>query len=378
MNSTNPTNHILLTIDVEDWFQVENFKQYIPFSSWPSRELCVEKNTHRLLDLLDSQRSEVRACPPSVWRGQKSNSTNPINSINSINSTNPINSPKATFFVLGWIAERLPNLVREIQARGHEVASHGYYHNLSNHQSYEDLKTDLTDSKKLLEDIIGAPIYGYRAPSFAINEDILKVIQDCGYLYDSSYNSFSMHGRYGQLSLSQNGKKGIALQIPAGRKSHPLTHYQQPATSNQYQSSIFNLQSSILFELPISNLDLRNPFSFQLSAFSSRQNAKKSFLFTSFALPWGGGAYFRLIPFPLFKLGVQSILKKQGAYLFYLHPWEIDPQQPKVKDAPAFFKFRHYVNLDKTHSKLLRLIQSFQHCHFITCSQYLSTLSCQP
>ncbi len=323
--------HILLTIDVEDWFQVENFKQCIPFSSWPSRELRVEKNTHRLLDLLDSQKSEVRS------QFQQTRNSQPATR-NSQPATH--NQIRATFFILGWIAERLPNLVREIRKRGHEVASHGYYHNLCNHQSYEDLKTDLTDSKKLLEDIISAPIYGYRAPSFAINEDILKVIEDCGYLYDSSYNSFSMHGRYGQLSLSQNGRKGIALQI--SKTDH--------ATSTK--SSIINHQSSILYELPISNLKLGNRM-----------------------IPWGGGAYFRLIPFPLFKMGVQSIIKKQGTYLLYLHPWELDPEQPRVKDAPAFFKFRHYINLSKTHSKLLRLIRSFQHCHFVTCSQYLSAMS---
>ncbi|MBE9535135.1 MAG: polysaccharide deacetylase family protein, partial [Proteobacteria bacterium] len=162
-----------------------------------------------------SQRSEGRGQKAEV-RGQKSEVRSQFqqtrNSQPATRNSQPAthNQIRATFFVLGWIAERLPNLVREIRKRGHEVASHGYYHNLCNHQSYEDLKTDLTDSKKLLEDIISAPVYGYRAPSFAINEDILKVIEDCGYLYDSSYNSFSMHGRYGQLSLSQNGRKGIA------------------------------------------------------------------------------------------------------------------------------------------------------------------------
>jgi len=294
--------NILITIDIEDWFQVENFKQYIPFSSWDSYELRVEKNTHKILDLLDS------------------------------NPTNPIN-PKATFFILGWIAERLPHLVREIHARGHEVASHGYYHNLCNHQSYEELETDLADSKKLLEDIISAPIYGYRAPSFSIDKDILKIIQDCGYLYDSSYNSFSMHGRYGQLSLSQNGRKGIAFQIP--KTDH--------ATSTK---------SSILYELPISNIKLWNH-----------------------TFPFGGGAYFRLIPYLFFRMGVKSILNSEKTYLLYLHPWEIDPEQPRLNSASIFFKFRHYVNLNKTHSKLFRLIQSFKYCNFLTCTQYIKEIT---
>ena len=129
--------HILITIDVEDWFQVENFKQYIPFSSWSSHDLRVEKNTHRILNLLDS-----------------------INSKNlyPVKSEGNLTGAKATFFVLGWIAERLPDLVRKIHSRGHEVASHGYHHILANKVSSDKLKTDLIDSKKLLEDIIGDQI----------------------------------------------------------------------------------------------------------------------------------------------------------------------------------------------------------------------------
>ena len=133
-----------------------------------------------------------------------------------------LTTPKATFFVLGWLAERLPHLVREIHSRGHEIASHGYYHNLCNDQSHEDLKADLCDSKTLLEDIIGTQVYGYRAPSFAINNNILKIIEDCGYLYDSSYNSFSMHGRYGHLDLFQNKTRDIAIQISSTKQQEPL------------------------------------------------------------------------------------------------------------------------------------------------------------
>ncbi len=221
--------------------------------------------------------------------------------------------------MLAWIAERLPHLVREIRARGHEIASHGYYHNLCNQQSPNALKKDLTDSKKLLEDIIGSPVVGYRAPSFSISNEILKLIEECGYLYDSSYNSFALHGRYGHINLSQNGSKGIAIQI-----------------------------SNSFYELAISNMKLG-----------------------IHTLPWGGGTYFRLIPSPLFEMGVRSILKKHGAYLFYLHPWEIDPEQPKVNEAPSFYRFRHYVNLDKTESKLSSFIESFKECHFVTCHQYL-------
>ena len=152
MASKSPTTHqepphsILLTIDVEDWFQVENFKACIPFSSWSSCQLRVEKNTHALLDLFDSLSEK------SASRIQ------------------------CTFFVLGWIAERLPHLVRERHARGHEVASHGFYHELCSLTTDQELQRDLVDSKNLIEDIIGAPVTGYRAPSFSVSEDTLHQI----------------------------------------------------------------------------------------------------------------------------------------------------------------------------------------------------------
>ena len=304
----------MLTIDVEDWFQVENFKPWIPFSTWDQYELRVERNVHRILDLFDS-----------------TNSTNPIN------PTNPTN-PKTTFFVLGWIAERLPHLVRELQKRGHEIASHGYNHELCHQVPHNDLKADLIKSKKLLEDIIGEPIYGYRAPSFSINADILKIIKDCGYLYDSSYNSFSLNDRYGKVDLSKYQNNGSAIKL-----------------------------SENFYELPISNLKLSiNPINS-----SNPKNSTNSTNPICFVLPLGGGGYFRLIPFHVFKYGVRSILNKGKDYLFYMHPWEIDPEQPRVRAASRQYKFRHYINLGKTHSKLTRLIESFNQCRFITCKQYL-------
>jgi polysaccharide deacetylase family protein (PEP-CTERM system associated) len=305
---------ILLTIDVEDWFQVENFKQWIPFSSWSTCELRVEQNTHRLLDLFDSFVST---------RNPKPGTRNQITT---------------TFFILGWIAERLPDLVREIHSRGHEVASHGYNHNLCSQQTSEDLKKDLSDSKKLLEDIIGGPVFGYRSPSFSISADILKNIEDCGYLYDSSFNSFGMHNRYGWVDLSNGEKQGIIIQNPAYR-----TQKLEPCTKHQ--------ASNTFYELPISNLTIANRI-----------------------LPWGGGGYFRMIPFLLFKMGVKSILLREEAYLFYLHPWEIDSDQPKVKKAHPFYKFRHYINLSRTHSKLEKFLRAFQQHRFVTCKQYIDGL----
>jgi polysaccharide deacetylase family protein (PEP-CTERM system associated) len=296
INSSNPSNHsILLTIDVEDWFQVENFKKTIPYSSWTNCELRVEKNIHRILDLLDS-----------------------INMPTASNLT-PGASIKATFFVLGWLAERLPHLVCEIKRRGHEVASHGYYHKLCKEESIEEFKIDLVKSRKLLEDIIGAPIHGYRAPGFSISTDILNRIEEAGYFYDSSFNSFKLNKRYGQLEGVGNNRNGIIIQI-----------------------------SDTFYELPISNLRVGKH-----------------------VLPWGGGGYFRLFPFRLFKHGVQSILRKRGVYLFYLHPWEIDPEQPSVKDVPFSYRIRHYMNMKSTYSKLMAFIEKFKEYKFQTCHQYL-------
>jgi peptidoglycan-N-acetylglucosamine deacetylase len=241
--------------------------------------------------------------------------------------------------VLGWIAKKLPHLVREIQNRGHEVASHGNNHLLSNQISNNNLKAELRDSKKLLEDIIGTSISGFRAPSFSISNSVIEHISDAGYFYDSSYNSFNAHERYGQLSLSVSPNSGIAHKI--------LENF---------------------YELPISNLEFGNTISYRLSAMSSGRNEKKRFV-----LPWGGGAYFRMLPFSIFKMGVNSILKKDNAYLFYAHPWEIDYEQPRVEEASYQLKFRHYKNIKKTFLKLSRLVNEFEHCKFITCSQYLAS-----
>jgi len=316
-------NHtILLTFDVEDWFQVENFKQCIPFSSWPICELRVEKNVHRILDLLDSINCSTAVQQHRSTAQHESSPCLPSARLLQAGAMHsaPCGTLRATFFVLGWLAERLPHLVSEIQKRGHEVASHGYGHILCREQSADDLTKDLLKSKKLLEDITGNSIYGYRAPSFSIDQNILSLIEDSGYLYDSSFNSFSLNRRYGQVKFSNNGENGISVQI-----------------------------SETFYELPISNLKI----------------AKQ-------VIPWGGGGYFRLIPAQLFKYGVQSILKNQGAYLFYLHPWEIDREQPQVPGVKKSLKLRHYLNLDNTYSKLSSMLNCFKQCHFSTLIQYIN------
>ncbi|MDW7646089.1 MAG: polysaccharide deacetylase family protein [Desulfuromonadales bacterium] len=293
MVTSSQSKKILLTVDVEDWFQVENFKGCISFREWNSHALRVDKNLHTLLDLMDS----------CGFRHEKNGSEG-----------------QATFFVLGWVAAKRPDLVREIHCRGYEIASHGFYHNLCFNEDRECLRNDLVSSRKLLEDIIGGAVTGYRAPSFSINGEVLNLVQECGYLYDSSYNSFSLNSRYGDLDLSDLPKRGIAYRV-----------------------------SENFYEIPVSNIHLGR-----------------------YVLPWGGGGYFRLLPTRLYTQGVRHLLKKNDAVVFYLHPWELDPEQPRVSDISLSHRFRHYVNLNRTAVKLQTFIQSFKDCRFGSCADYLS------
>ena len=332
------TKYFLITIDVEDWFHVENFKSLIPFDSWEHQEWRLERNIHRLLDLFDS----IRLDPPErEMRGLRSSQQAPADEKHKGTLSRPINEKslsmlkygkqsaaideeakkvRATFFVLCWIAEHLPHIVREIADRGHEVASHGCYHELPKTMPPHLLHAELIDSRKRLEDIIGMPVAGFRAPSFSINDEILEAVAGSDYIYDSSYNSFSLHGRYGRITLNGQPQIGIAHRI-----------------------------FDNFYELPISNLNVLGR-----------------------VLPLGGGAYFRLIPFNLFRRGVKWILTGNNAYLFYIHPWEIDPEQPRVKEASWNHKMRHYTKLSKTYDRLCSIIKAFKYCRFTTCSQYLT------
>jgi polysaccharide deacetylase family protein (PEP-CTERM system associated) len=281
---------ILLTFDVEDWFQVENLKSQIPVSTWHQRELRVQKNTDLILDLLDSFDF----------------------------------GPKATFFVLGWVARKCPDLVQNIAQRGHEVASHGFGHGLCSQMTPKELAQDLDMSRKMLEDMLGLPVSGYRAPSFSITPTALNLIQKAGYRYDSSYNSFSGHGRYGKFDFSQFSKHRGSVCI-----------------------------SPDFCEVPVSNFEFRGR-----------------------VLPLGGGGYFRLLPQAFFKLGMQSVLKKQNAFVFYAHPWEFDPDQPRVIGIHPWLKFRHYTSLNRTASKLAAMIQAFKWARFETVSRFLAQMPC--
>lgn len=258
-----------LSFDIEDWFQVENMKGAIPFSDWDSLELRVARNTERILKILRD------------------------------------NDTRATFFVLGWVAERCPALVREIAKGGHEMASHGHAHDLVYNLTQDEFREDIRKSKETIESIARVKIYGYRAPSFSITKDsmwALDILKDEGFTYDSSIFPVSFHDRYGFDKC-----ESTPFRWPNGLIEVPLTVYRLKGMT----------------------------------------------------LPLAGGGYFRLLPYMYFKYFFRKLNKRNERFTFYLHPWEIDPGQPRV-DVPLNYRFRHYVNLKETEAGLKKLLRDFR------------------
>jgi polysaccharide deacetylase family protein (PEP-CTERM system associated) len=230
---------------------------------------------------------------------------------------------KATFFVLGWVAARCPALVQRIAAAGHEVASHGYRHQRVNTLSRGEFRDDIRSSKTLLEDLSGQPVYGYRAPSYSISAATpwaFDELHAAGYRYDSSIFPIA-HDLY-------------------GIRDWPRFHrYAVKTVDGSWQSAANPVHGQpYLLEVPISTLTLagRN-------------------------LPIAGGGYFRLFPYALTRWGLQRINRtERQSFLFYLHPWEFDPSQPKMRGAGCKNNFRHYLNLHKTEGRFKRLLSDFQ------------------
>lgn len=261
-----------LTVDVEDYFHVSAFSKSISRKDWDRHPLRVEKNTHRLLDMFDE--AQV----------------------------------KATFFVLGWVAERNNGLIEEIAKRGHEIASHGFSHELVYNQSRDVFREETIRSKSLLEDIVQEKVRGYRAASYSITRDsiwALDILAEAGFEYDSSIFPVR-HDRYG---IPDALEIPHILKTPKGRS---------------------------LVEFPLSTAKV-----------------------FSYKLPVAGGGYFRLYPYLLTRAGLRQVNARKQPFIFYLHPWEIDPDQPKV-EAGWFSRFRHYNNLEKCESRLQRLMQDFE------------------
>lgn len=261
-----------MTCDVEDYFQVSAFAPYIDRASWPARECRVEANMDRILALFEQ------------------------------------NGVRATFFTLGWIAERYPAMVRRIVEQGHELASHGYGHLRASDQSRAEFDNDIRSAKALLEDIGGQAVLGYRAPSFSIghaNLWALDALHEAGYKYSSSIYPV-LHDHYGmpdapRFAFYPNGPDG-------------------------------------LLEVPITTVKMggRN-------------------------LPAGGGGYFRLLPYALSRWMMEKVNREdQESALFYFHPWEIDPQQPRPEGLGAKARFRHYVNIDRMERRLALLARDFK------------------
>ena len=322
MNSTNPINY--LTIDVEDYFQVHAFAKIIRPADWDQYECRVEKNVHQILEILDTYRSIQN----SKFKIQ--------------------NYFRATFFILGWIAERYPKLVNEIHSRGHEIASHGYGHKVIYQQSQEEFREDIRKSKQILEDLTGERVIGYRAPTYSITDKTLwalYILREEDYLYDSSVFPIK-HDYYGmphcpRFPFIWN------LDGPTPSVASPF-----PEVDAIGQHSRFKIQNSkfkIIYEFPLSTLTL----------FGQR-------------IPIAGGGYFRLFPywFTRWALAKVNSVEKQ-TFIFYLHPWEIDPDQPRLSHVGVLSRFRHYNNLHKTKYRFTRLLQDFSFTSILNGNPYL-------
>jgi len=259
-----------LTIDVEDYFQVSAFAPHIARSEWDARECRVEQNIDRILALLAAANA------------------------------------KATFFTLGWIAERYPEVVRRIASGGHELASHGFAHQRASEQAPKEFLADIRLAKAILEDISGASVAGYRAPSFSIgtsNPWAFDAIAEAGYRYSSSIYPIR-HDHYG---------------VPDAPR---FAHESRPG----------------LLEIPVSTVRM------------GRSN-----------WPAGGGGYFRLLPYALSRWSIARInARDRQPAMFYFHPWELDPDQPRVVGPGAKTRFRHYLNLRRMAPRLTRLLRDFR------------------
>ena len=261
-----------LTVDVEDYFHVSAFSNHINRKDWDSHSSRVQDNTRRLLELFEHY--EVTA----------------------------------TFFVLGWVAERTGTLIREIASRGHEVACHGYSHDLVYNQSPDVFREETLHSKALLEDLIQAPVRGYRAASYSITQRscwALDILVEAGFEYDSSIFPVR-HDRYG---------------IP---EANPYPHLLETPGGHT------------IVEFPLSTAQVLN-----------------------YRLPVAGGGYFRLYPYTVTRAGLNQINRQGIPFIFYLHPWEIDPDQPRIA-AGRLSRFRHYNNLGKCETRLRRLLEDFR------------------
>jgi polysaccharide deacetylase family protein (PEP-CTERM system associated) len=259
----------VMSIDLEDWFCVYNLSRIIPYADWDRCESRVERNTTRLLELF--ARHKVQA----------------------------------TFFVLGWVADRFPDLVREVERAGHEIGTHGYAHRLLTYMTPEEFRADLMRSLEVLARTATQPVLGFRAPSFSLTAETLwavKILQEAGLRYDSSVFPVGFHPDYGM--------------VDAELEPHPLAEG--------------------LIELPMGVVEVLGR-----------------------RVPCSGGGYFRLFPYELTRRLMRRCNAQGRSVMFYLHPWELDPGQPRILGMSWSTRFRHYNNLERTEERLERLLGDF-------------------
>lgn len=258
------------TIDLEDWFCVANFDDTIARASWPQQESRVEQSTTRMLDLLDTA------------------------------------GVSGTFFVLGWVAERFPDLVREVDRRGHEIACHSHMHRKVHALTPDQFEQDLSASLAVLRNLSTRPVVGYRAPSFSVTRATtwaFEIMARHGITYDSSIFPIGGHPDYG---------------------------------INDAPRGIHEIQPDML-EFPMAAVEV-----------AGRR------------VPTGGGGYFRLLPYAVTRALMRRHNRHGYPVSFYLHPWEIDPDQPRINAGSRQRTFRHYRNLDRTERRLVRLLADFR------------------
>jgi polysaccharide deacetylase family protein (PEP-CTERM system associated) len=270
-----------LTFDVEDYYHVEAFQSVIPRADWDRHERRVQHGTRKILEILARHRIT------------------------------------ATFFILGWVAERAPGVVKEIQAAGHDIGSHGYGHQIIYHQTPDEFTEDVRRSLQIIEDITGEKVLGYRAPSFSVTKRSLwaiEILKSFGLTYDSSVFPI-LHDIYG---------------IPDSPR-HP-----------------YEIAEG-LWEFPMT---------------TARLLGKN--------LPIGGGGYLRIFPYRVTRWGIRQANSAGMPAIVYLHPWELDPDHPRIKTSSLNY-FRHYANLEKTENRLAALCNDFQ---FTSLRRLLSQFAC--
>jgi polysaccharide deacetylase family protein (PEP-CTERM system associated) len=264
------TPTFLGTFDIEDWFHAENVRSSLPNADPDSLERRLEPNAHALLDILAD--ADVRS----------------------------------TMFVLGWVAERYPAIVRRIVADGHEVASHTHLHRNLNQLSRDEVVRELAQAKDALEQVTGVPVRGVRAPNFSVSDEVLDVLAEAGYWYDSSYFGFEQHDRYGRISATIDAHAPV-VEVRPGLLEIQMTR------------------------VPVGPM----------------------------MVPWAGGAYFRLIPYPIFRRGVAKQLRTTSWFTFYLHPWELDAEETAPPGMARSLRFRAYTGRARVRRDLRRLVGEF-------------------